>query len=109
MMTITSPPIYLPGDKVYYSGEKFKERLNGKPGWIHAPVLGSTEKFVVEFPDTRNPKDPEDTDDYVMHVRVLTDRRPPASEKDHGKDKDGKKSEGPEIQPRRRKKTSEEE
>lgn len=97
---ITSPPLYLPGNKVYYTGEKFKDRLHGKTGWIHAPVVNNPEAFVVEFPDTRNNKDPKDTDDYIMHVNVLTPWRP--SEKE-------KKQEGPEIQPRRRRKDAEEE
>lgn len=101
---ITSRPLFLPGDKVFYTGEKFKDRLNGKIGWIHAPVLNNPEAFVVEFPDTRNTKDPEDTDDYVMHFSKLTTRRPPQSEKE--KDK---KQEGPEIQPRRRARRPEEE
>lgn len=97
-------PHFLPGDKVYYNGERFKDRLNGKMGWIHAPVVNNPEAFVVEFPDTRNPKDPNDTDDYIMPVRVLTVKRPPAAEKEKEK-----KQEGPEVQPRRRRRDAEEE
>lgn len=103
---MTSPPIFLQGDKVYYTGEKFKDRLNGKPGWIHAQVNGNPYGFVVEFPDTRNAKDPKDTDDYVMPYTVLSKWRPEhVKEKEKEKDK---KQEGPEVQPRRRKRGQEE-
>jgi hypothetical protein len=101
-MNNTSSPLFLPGDKIYYTGEKYKDRLNGKPGWIHAPVNGSDTKFVVEFPDTRNSKDQEDTDDYVMHASLLSKWRPE-------KDPKEKKQEGPEIQPRRKRRDQEEE
>ncbi len=95
-------PIYMPGDPVFYVGEKYKERLNGKKGWIHAPVIGNPNAFIVEFPDTRDAKDPDDTDDYIMPVRVLSKWRPPREDKHE-------KHSGPEIQPRRRAKRSEEE
>lgn len=88
-------PLYLPGDAVFYTGEKYKDRLNGKKGWIHAPVIGSDTTFVVEFPDTRNAKDQKDTDDYLMSSSVLSRWRPSPAEV--------KKEEGPEIQPRRKK------
>lgn len=100
---ITSPPLYLPGDKVYYTGDKFKDRLNGKPGWIHWHT-SDPNVFVVEFPDTRNVKDPHDSDDYVMPVKVLTRQRPHVPEKDTKEKKDG-----PEIQPRRRRRDHAEE
>lgn len=93
-------PIFMPGDTVSYVGEKYKDKLNGKKGWIHAPVQGNPMAFVVEFPDTRDPKDPEDTDDYVMPARVLTRWRAPKEDKHHA---------GPEIQPRRRSRRTEEE
>lgn len=96
----TSIPHFMPGDRVYYTGKKFQDRLGGKPGWIHAPVNNNLDAFVVEFPDTRNTKDPTDTDDYVMHYTHLTDRRPPTAEK---------KQDGPEVQPRRRAKRPDEE
>lgn len=90
---MVSAPIFMPGDAVSYVGEKHKDRLHGKKGWIHWFVNGNPNTFVVEFPDTRNPKDQNDTDDYVMPASSLAPWRP--SEKD-------KKHEGPEIQPRRR-------
>jgi hypothetical protein len=105
-MMPTAAPLYLPGDKVYYTGEKFKDRLHGKPGWICWQVNGNPNAFIVEFPDTRNVKDQADTDDYIMSVNVLTTRKPHVAEKDH---KDNKKQEGPEIQPRRRRGKPEEE
>jgi hypothetical protein len=86
-------PLYLPGDPVFYVGEKYKDRLNGKKGWIHAPVVGNSNAWVVEFPDTRNSKDQKDTDDYIMSGDVLSKWRPSPAEL--------KKMEGPEIQPRR--------
>jgi hypothetical protein len=87
---MSNVPFFMPGDPVSYVGEKYKERLHGKKGWIHWYVNGNPNAFVVEFPDTRNPKDPDDVDDYIMPARVLAPWRP--SEKDKG----------PEIQPRRR-------
>jgi hypothetical protein len=57
------------GDPVYYTGTKFKQELttkDGKPfeGWIHSRVQGTDNKFVVEFPEAKEP-------DYVMTVDVL--------------------------------------
>jgi hypothetical protein len=95
-------PLYLPGDKVYYTGEKYKERLNGKPGWIHAPVVDNPNGFVVEFPDTRNAKDQTDSDDYIMSASVLSRWRPEKAPAE-------KKQDGPEVQPRRGRKHQEEE
>jgi hypothetical protein len=97
-----SEEIYMIGDVVYYTGTKFRDRLNGKKGWLHARVVGSSTAWVVEFPDTRNNKDKTDSDDYVMSTRVLTHQHhaAPAAEK---------KQEGPEVQPRRRKRDPEEE
>lgn len=102
---ITFPPLYLPGDKVYYTGDKYKEKLHGKPGWVHAQVKDNPYAFIVEFPETRNNKDPQDTDDYIMPYTVIDRHRP------HGAEKEAKekKHEGPEIQPRRRAKRQEEE
>lgn len=93
--------IFMQGDAVSYTGEKYKAKLGGKKGWIHAPVTNQPGVFVVEFPDTRNNKDQNDTDDYVMSDRFLKEWRPSAAEV--------KKMEGPEVQPRRRHKTAEEE
>lgn len=87
------------GDAVFYTGQKFKDRLHGKRGWIHSSVLNQEGVYVVEFPDTRNPKDQEDTDDYVMSAQVLTKRNPAPD----------KKAEGPEVQPRRRRRNEAEE
>jgi hypothetical protein len=91
--------IYMMGDSVSYTGEKFKGRLNGKKGWIHAPVNGSPGMWVVEFPDTRDPKDRSDSDDYIMGEKVLAKWKTSPAEK---------KQEGPEIAPRRRRKDPEE-
>src|SRR5271154_5139559 len=97
-----SDELFMIGDVVYYTGSKFRERLNGKKGWLHARVVGSTSTWIVEFPDTKNGKDREDSDDYIMSTKVLTKQHhvAPAAEKKH---------EGPEVQPRRRKRDPEEE
>lgn len=68
-------PIYMPGDAVYYTGEKHKQVLSnkdGKPhkGWIHAPVQNEDDTFVVWFPDTK------EQDSYVLHARDLGKARP---------------------------------
>lgn len=73
-------PIFMPGDAVYYTGEKHKEALTskeGKPfrGWIHAPVLNEPGAFVVWFPDTK------EQDSYVLDERNLSKARPPKAEK----------------------------
>lgn len=96
-----SKELFMQGDPVFYVGEKFKERLHGKKGWIHAAVNNQPGVWVCEFPDTRNGKDPNDSDDYILTTRVLSKWRPSPAEV--------KKQEGPEIQPRRRKKDPEEE
>jgi len=87
-------PIFMQGDAVYYTGEKFKSELtkDGKPmrGWIHAPVDGEPGVFVVEFPEAKD-------GDYIIPSRLLSRARPPK----------GEKHEGPEIRPRRQKKEAE--
>lgn len=75
MSNLSYGPIYMPGDAVYYNGEKHKQDLSnkeGKPykGWIHAAVNGQPGTFVVWFPDTK------DQDSYVLHASVLTKARP---------------------------------
>jgi hypothetical protein len=74
-MNLPYGPIYMPGDAVYYNGEKRKQELTnkeGKPykGWIHAAVNGQPGTFVVWFPDTK------EQDSYVLHASVLTKARP---------------------------------
>ncbi len=74
-------PIFMPGDAVYYTGEKHKMALTGKEGkpykgWIHAPVQNEEGAFVVWFPDTK------ESDSYVLSAANLTKARPPKSEKD---------------------------
>lgn len=69
-------PIFMPGDAVYYTGEKFKQELSnkeGKPfkGWIHAPVQNQPGAFVVWFPDTK------EQDSYILSVQNLSKARPP--------------------------------
>jgi hypothetical protein len=97
-----SDELFMIGDKVFYTGQKYRDRLSGKPGWLHARVENEPGVWVVEFIDTRNNKDKQDSDDYIMSMRVLTKQHHaiPAAEKKH---------EGPEIQPRRRKRDPEEE
>jgi hypothetical protein len=75
-------PIFMPGDAVYYTGEKNKQALTtkeGKPlrGWIHWFVNGEPEKFVVWFPDTK------EQDSYILHRNDLAKARPPKA-KEHG-------------------------
>jgi hypothetical protein len=87
-------PIFMPGDKVFYNGEKFKQELTreGKSltGWIHAPVQNEEGAYVVWLPETK------EQDSYILSARSLTHYRPAKTEKHAG---------GPEvqIQPRRRK------
>lgn len=92
--------IFMIGDPISYIGEKFKGRLSGKKGWIHAPVANSTGMWVTEFPDTRDPKDRSDSDDYIMGERVLSKWKTSPAEL--------KKQQGPEIAPRRHRKDPEE-
>jgi hypothetical protein len=99
-MSTFNIPKFLPGDAVSYTGSKFKH-LNGKKGWIHWPVQGVSDCFVIEFPDTKDKEKREDTDDYVMHANVLSPWHPSEKEKI--------KQEGPEVQPRRRRKKDDEE
>lgn len=68
-------PIYMPGDAVYYTGEKNKQALSnkdGKPikGWIHSAVRNEEDTFVVWFPDTK------DEASYVLNARDLAKVRP---------------------------------
>jgi hypothetical protein len=90
--------ILMEGDRVFYTGERFKEKLHGKPGWLHASVTNQPGVWVVEFPGTRNSKDQKDTDDYVMSSKWLT-------KKNIAPDK---KKDGPEIQPRRSRRSDDE-
>lgn len=76
-------PIFMPGDAVYYTGEKFKEELTskeGKPfrGWIHAPVQNEEGAFVVWFPDTK------EQDSYVLSEKNLSKARPPKAKQHSG-------------------------
>lgn len=68
-------PIFMPGDAVYYTGEKHKQSLSGKEGkphrgWIHASVQNEPGAFVVWFPDTK------ESDSYVLSADNLTKARP---------------------------------
>jgi hypothetical protein len=79
MSNLNYGPIFMPGDAVYYAGEKHKQELSnkeGKPykGWIHAAVNGQPGTFVVWFPDTK------EQDSYVLHASLLTKARPPKTE-----------------------------
>lgn len=96
-----SDTMFMIGDAVFYTGEKYKGKLNGKKGWIHAPVINQPGCWITEFPGTRDTKDQNDTDDYVISQRFLTHWRP--------SEKELKKQEGPEVQPRRRHKSAEDE
>lgn len=83
------------GDEVYYIGSKFRSELvskDGRPvhGWIHSRVRGTEDKFVVEFPELKEP-------DFIMSVDVLARWK---------ETKEKSKHTGPEVQPRR-KRTSE--
>lgn len=72
-------PIFMPGDAVYYTGEKLKQELTtkeGKPlrGWIHWFVNGEHgehTKFVVWFPDTK------EQDSFILNAANLSKARPP--------------------------------
>lgn len=103
-----SDELFMLGDSVYYTGSKFRDRLNGKKGWLHAWVENQPGTAIVEFPDTKNGKDRTDSNDYVMSIRVLTKHHiaPAVAEKT---EKSDKKQEGPEVHPRRRKREPEEE
>lgn len=89
-------PIFMPGEAVYYTGEKFKQELTdkaGKPykGWIHSKVQNQPDVMVVEFPDLKEP-------DFIIHSSLLSKARPPK----------GKQHDGPEILPPRRSRKPEE-
>lgn len=81
-MNLNHGPIFMQGDCVYYTGEKFREELTskeGKPfrGWIHASVQNEPGAFVVWFPDTK------EQDSYILSARNLSKARPP-KQKEHG-------------------------
>jgi len=87
-------PLFLPGDKVFYTGIKFKGELTskeGKPyvGVIHAGVCNQPGTWVVEFQDTK------EQDSFVMSEHVLSKYRPAKTELRH---------DGPEVQQRPRRK-----
>lgn len=94
-------PIFMPGDAVYYTGEKYKQDLSnkeGKPfkGWIHAPVQNEPGAFVVWFPDTK------EQDSYILSAQNLSKARPPKAVE--------KQAEGPVVEhmPNRRKRSEDE-
>lgn len=75
-------PIYMPGDAVYYVGEKFNQKLTnkeGKPlkGYIHASVTNQDGAWVVWFPDTK------ESDSFIMSAANLSKARPPKVERAH--------------------------
>lgn len=91
-------PIYMPGDQVFYTGEKFKAELTnkeGKPlkGWIHSRVTNRPETMVVEFPEAKEA-------DYLIHVSRLSKVKPPRDKQE--------RTDGPEVRPIRRRQAPEE-
>lgn len=72
---------FFPGDKVVSSVDR------SKVGWIHATVGNHSDAYVVFFPDTK------EQDSYIMHADSLTVYHAAPGKQD-----------GPEIQPRRKKK-----
>lgn len=93
-------PLYMPGDKVFYTGTKFKGELTskeGKPyvGLIHATVENQPGYYVVEYPDTK------EGDSFVMSEAVISKYRPAKTEH---------RNDGPEVQqrPKRRRNPDEE-
>ena len=42
-------PLYMPGDKVSYVGEKLKEELGNSMGVVHAHLVGNPRGLVVDF------------------------------------------------------------
>lgn len=85
--------IFMMGDKVFYHGERHKQELAGKIGWIHCQVHNQKNVFVVEFPESK------DHDSYILSGELLSKYRPP-KEKQVGPDV--------EIAPRRRKRSDDE-
>lgn len=82
-MNLPYGPIFMPGDAVYYNGEKHKQALTskeGKPfrGWIHAPVNNEVGVFCVWFPDTK------EQDSYILSAADLTKARPPKGKEHSG-------------------------
>ena len=75
------------GDKCFYNGDRHRNELGGKTGWIHSLVHNQPGTFVVEFSETKH------CDSYVIHESLLTKWRP-------AKDK---RTDGPEVQARRHK------
>jgi len=86
--------MYMQGDKVRYSGQKFARELSGKGkvGEVVAHVQNQPGAYVVDFGD----------DSYVMGERSLTHWRPTAAELKEGKTE-------PVVETRRRKRPSEDE
>jgi hypothetical protein len=83
-----SNDIFMIGDPVFYVGERHRQELNGRRGWIHAQVINQPNSYVVWFPETK------EDDSYILSGRLLTRVRPAPD----------KKHDGPEIMPRRKKK-----
>lgn len=75
------------GDKVFYCGERHRNELGGKTGWVHGRVAGQPNTFIIEFSESKH------CDSYVLSGELLTKWRP-------AKDK---RTDGPEIQARRQK------
>lgn len=84
------------GDKVSYSGSKFRKDLSGKLGFITAAVLNQGGVYSVDFPEMK-------TDDrfYVLSERFLQPFR--ASKKE-----DHERVSSVEVQHRRKRTTEEE-
>lgn len=58
-------------DKVSYVGEKFKNALNGKEGYVVCRVQGEDNAYVVHFPEMK-----AEDQDYVLHAASLVNYRP---------------------------------
>ena len=85
-MSYSNIASYMPGDRVQYTGERHRQELGSKVGWVHASVEGSTGSYVVFFPDTK------EQDSYILHESILREYH------------SNERVNGPEIAPRRRKK-----
>lgn len=88
--------LYQQGDKVSYTGEKFKKELGGKLGFVTAGIENQPGVYSVDFPEMK-------TEDrfYVLAERFLSRFRPSKKE-DHDRERQV------EIQ-RRRRRTAEDE
>jgi hypothetical protein len=83
-------PIFMPFDKVSYTGTRFAKELHGDLGIVLTRVQNQPSHYVVDF----------SKESYVLHESYLMPFQ---------QSPDKKKHTGPEVEPRRKRAKSEEE